>query len=504
MQALIALFFAISILELTIWFPALWSYRKYLAVFVLILLSLLSFGFVILQPSLATILIFVFSFYRGVNLFRLITNRIHIDHLYKASYSSALSLIGLQSIVIILVLINAKYLLSETAWLYAIVVAQVITGIIVFTSTNRHLKTTIPLKVTKSFSDRELPTVTVAIPARNETTNLSDCLNSLISSNYPKLEILVLDDCSQDRRTPEIIKDFALRGVRFIAGKVPPDKWLAKNFAYKQLVDESSGELIIFCGVDTRFEPNTIKTLVELSLIKNKQMISLIPTNNKNKVDGLWQLLVQPSRYAWELALPRRFLNRPAVLSTCWMISRNLLLSSGGFEAVTNTISPESYFARRAIADRDGYSFMQADSVVALSSVKSISDQRDTAVRTRYPQLHKRPEIIGIVTAAEFGALILPMIFVVIGVTVSNPFVVFFALISALLQQYSYGKVVELTYRKHILSGYFALPLAAIFDIYLLNTSMIRYEFGEVIWKDRNVCIPIMDVRDGTTKPRSY
>ena len=36
------------------------------------------------------------------------------------------------------------------------------------------------------------------------------------------------------------------------------------------------------------------------------------------------------------------------------------------------------------------------------------------------------------------------------------------------------------------------LFVAAIYDICLLNYSMLRYEFGEVIWKDRNVCIPVM------------
>ena len=140
------------------------------------------------------------------------------------------------------------------------------------------------------------------------------------------------------------------------------EKWLAKNYAYKQLVDESSGELIVFCGVDTRFEPSTIRTLVELSLQKNKNMISLIPVNKLDKRFSTWNLLVQPSRYAWELALPRRFIKRPPVLSTCWMIRKDLLLSSGGFEAVANSISPESYFARQSIRANDGYSFMQTNS----------------------------------------------------------------------------------------------------------------------------------------------
>jgi hypothetical protein len=44
--------------------------------------------------------------------------------------------------------------------------------------------------------------------------------------------------------------------------------------------------------------------------------------------------------------------------------------------------------------------------------------------------------------------------------------------------------------------GFLAFPFAAIYDICMLNYSMWQYEFGEVIWKDRNVCIPIMGVTD--------
>ena len=51
-----------------------------------------------------------------------------------------------------------------------------------------------------------------------------------IASDYPKLEIIVLDDCSQDR-TAEIIRNFAHDGVRFIQSEDNKDNWLDKNKA---------------------------------------------------------------------------------------------------------------------------------------------------------------------------------------------------------------------------------------------------------------------------------
>ena len=96
----------------------------------------------------------------------------------------------------------------------------------------------------------------------------------------------MLDDCSQDRRTPEIIRSFAQHGVTFIKGTDAGDDWLAKNHAYQQLADKVNAEFTLFCGVDARFEPGSLRKMVESLIQKNKTMISIIP---KNEVPSLTQ-----------------------------------------------------------------------------------------------------------------------------------------------------------------------------------------------------------------------
>src|SRR4029077_9013676 len=78
--------------------------------------------------------------------------------------------------------------------------------------TLRHLDNTACEWQPRKIDETDLPTVTVAIPARNEDAQLDQCLQSLLAGDYPKLEIIVLDDCSQDR-TSEIIRRFAHDGV---------------------------------------------------------------------------------------------------------------------------------------------------------------------------------------------------------------------------------------------------------------------------------------------------
>ncbi|HWB39201.1 MAG TPA: hypothetical protein VG604_03060, partial [Candidatus Saccharimonadales bacterium] len=236
---------------------------------------------------------------------------------------------------------------------------------------------------------------------------------------------------------------------------------------------------------------DSLRLLVESLLAKKKSMVSVLPKNNLPGNWSLEQVMIQPFRYAWEISLPRRWLNRPPVLSTCWIITAEALHAAGGFKAVASANSPESYFAR-AVAKRDGYSFLASDTRLGISCQKALADQRDTAIRTRYPQLHRRPELAGLLTLTELLSLVGPLVMVVWALVSGHDLLAALGFINAAIVIVSYGLVVELTYRRNLLRSLWLLPFAAAYDVSLLNYSMWQYEFGEVIWKGRNVCMPIM------------
>src|SRR6266576_1192800 len=62
------------------------------------------------------------------------------------------------------------------------------------------------------------PIVSVIVPARNEAHNIARCVTSILSTTYPNLELIVVDDGSTDG-TAQIARDAALRDsrARFIA-----------------------------------------------------------------------------------------------------------------------------------------------------------------------------------------------------------------------------------------------------------------------------------------------
>jgi hypothetical protein len=246
----------------------------------------------------------------------------------------------------------------------------------------------------------------------------------------------------------------------------------------------------LFCGVDVRFAPQSIRQIVTLLEAKQKQMLCVMPLNGQPKSS-----FAQSSRYFWELALPRRLLNRPAVLSSCWLISTEFLKANGGFLAVSNSITPEAHFARSAVK-KDAYTFMRSTTNLGVLSVKTPHEQYETAVRVRYPQVHRRPELVLIVAAAELLLVFTPYLLMIIGFWGIFGFTaeVLFAL-SCILLTATYRTISYVTSSTNIWYLSPLLPITVLVDISLLHYSMNKYEFSTVEWKGRNVCIPVMHVQ---------
>jgi len=466
--------------------------RSFLALLTL-LLDAFTIGILLAATvNVFSILVAVLMLYRILNMIRVVERRMHEAYLKRATRTTSHTIMCLQLAVLGgWWAWETWHTTGHTAWaVFTAIQASI--GLLFLTGTLRTMRRTAWPTRHQNFSDNELPTVTVAIPVRDEIDDLQQCLESIIASDYPKLEILALDDRSQTRRTPEIIRSFAHDGVRFLQGREPVETWLPKNQAYDQLADEASGQYILYCGADVRLAPHSIRDMVSTMLERNKDMLCVLPQRTHDAYGRF--SIVQAMRYWWELVPPRRLFHRPPVQSTCWIIKESALKKAGGFAAVSRAIVPEAHFARNLV-QTDGYSFLRSNIGLGVESTKSIVEQRQTAIRMRYPQLHRRPEQVALVSFAELFLLVAPYALSIGGFwwAIGTRAHVL-AIIACVLITLAYA-IVTLSARVNV--WWFTLvsqPAAAVADIAMLHYSLWKYEFSSVEWKGRNVTGPVMHV----------
>lgn len=107
------------------------------------------------------------------------------------------------------------------------------------------------------------PRVSVIVAACDEAGTIGPALSSVLASDYPDLEVVVVNDRSTDR-TGEIIDDFARRDPRVRASHVRelPEGWLGKVHALDRGVAASTGSWLLFTDADVHFKPETLRRVI--------------------------------------------------------------------------------------------------------------------------------------------------------------------------------------------------------------------------------------------------
>lgn len=133
-------------------------------------------------------------------------------------------------------------------------------------------------------ANQTAPRVSVIIPARNEERNIEEALTSVLNLDYPNLEILLLNDRSQDK-TGEILERMSQQYPQLKVFHIEhlPDGWLGKNHALYYGAKQATGDILLFTDADIVMEPSTLSRAVHaLAIYKLDHLASLpaIRTDN--------------------------------------------------------------------------------------------------------------------------------------------------------------------------------------------------------------------------------
>jgi cellulose synthase/poly-beta-1,6-N-acetylglucosamine synthase-like glycosyltransferase/peptidoglycan/xylan/chitin deacetylase (PgdA/CDA1 family) len=175
-----------------------------------------------------------------------------------------------------------------------------------------------------------LPPVTVVVPAYNEAVVIARTVRSLVVSDYPSFEVVVVDDGSRDG-TAEIVEGLGLEGVRVVR-----QRNAGKAAALNTGMRVSSGEIVVMVDADTLFEPETMRRLVQpLANPAVGAVSGNTKVGNRRTLLGAWQHI----EYVMGFNLDRRLYDvlqcMPTIPGAIGAFRRDVLEAVGGVSGAT-------------------------------------------------------------------------------------------------------------------------------------------------------------------------
>ena len=223
--------------------------------------------------------------------------------------------------------------------------------------------------------DKDLPFVSVLVPARNEEGKIERCIESILNQDYPHFEFIIIDDRSTDR-TGEIIAEYARKDsrIRFVQGKDAPDGWIGKCNALAHSVRYASGDWFIFTDADTYHHPNSLRDAVTHAMEDKLDLLAFIPVQ---ELGSFPERLVMPVLLSsFLLGDPFHSVNdkeakRAYAYGQFVMARRDPYIATGGHQAVRDEIV-EDHALAQVFKDK-GYKIQVADGK-SLYSVRMYTD----------------------------------------------------------------------------------------------------------------------------------
>jgi glycosyltransferase involved in cell wall biosynthesis len=123
-----------------------------------------------------------------------------------------------------------------------------------------------------------LPRVSVLIPARNEERSIGACVESALASRGVELEVIVLDDHSDDR-TADIVREMARKDPRVRLEPAPPlpDGWCGKQHACYTLSKLARFPVLTFLDADVRLAPDALARMAAFLDASGAELVSGFP-----------------------------------------------------------------------------------------------------------------------------------------------------------------------------------------------------------------------------------
>ncbi|RME08074.1 MAG: glycosyltransferase, partial [Anaerolineae bacterium] len=209
----------------------------------------------------------------------------------------------------------------------------------------------------------DAPLISVIVPARNEERNIRRCVAALLAQSYPQLEVIVVDDCSQDD-TPRILAEMAAAQprLRVHRGEPLPAGWAGKPHALQQGARLARGEWLCFVDADTFAHPDLLSSVY---LAAREHHADLFTILTDQELGSFWEKVVLPLVFiGLSFGFPADRVNDPTQAEAIAngqfiLIRRQVYQALGGHAAIKNRIDEDKALAE--VVKGAGYRLVFAD-----------------------------------------------------------------------------------------------------------------------------------------------
>lgn len=262
---------------------------------------------------------------------------------------------------------------------------------------------------------KPLPLISVLVPARNEERNIKRCVNSLLHSDYPKLEIIVLDDHSKDK-TYKIVKKISehRRNLRVIKGKELPPGWNGKNWACHQLSQVARGEWLLFTDADTIHKPQSISRALALAQSKKSVFVSCLP----RFITKTWseKLYFPVIHFVFVALFPLKLINRSKdsrlsfAIGPFLFIQRDFYFSWGGYESIRSEIVDDIAMARKVKEAGGRTAILDGTKIMEVRFYTSFKEVWNGFSKNSYEAIGRAPHLVALLFIGCYFLFIYPYI----------------------------------------------------------------------------------------------
>ncbi|MBU0560030.1 MAG: glycosyltransferase [Bacteroidetes bacterium] len=203
--------------------------------------------------------------------------------------------------------------------------------------------------------NKNLPSASVLVAARNEEHNILDCLESLDNIVYPegKLEIIIVDDNSEDS-TSDIVDKYISGKEKFklLRGTTPIGSLKGKANAIANGIKLSKNEIILTTDADCKVSTTWASTLASYFTKDVAMVCGYTHQSFRNAFEGMQSL---DFIYLLEVAGGTMNFNRPlSCIGNNMSYRKDVYDEVGGYEAIPFSVT-EDFKMLMAIHDLKKY-----------------------------------------------------------------------------------------------------------------------------------------------------